>query len=95
VDLHDTGATFIPLEAAANVNARISHLAKCQSAALEHAPAAASAAAGRQGAAQELLSREVPEGQSPEDGDGCGLNAAVASWSRVAPEHALRPAVLS
>src|SRR5262245_49003829 len=34
--------------APADVNTRISHLAECQSAALEHAPAAASAAAGRQ-----------------------------------------------
>jgi hypothetical protein len=47
---------------AADVNTRISHLAECQSAALEHAPAAAGAAAGHKCSAKEFLRGEVPEG---------------------------------
>jgi hypothetical protein len=54
------------LLAPANINARISHLAESESAALENAHAAAGAAAGRQRAAKELLRCEIPEGQSLE-----------------------------
>ena len=50
----------------ANVDARIGHLAESQRAALEHAHAAAGAAAVEHPAAKELLSREIPEGQSLE-----------------------------
>ena len=50
----------------ANINARISHLAESETASLKNAPAAAVAAAGRQCAAKELLSGEIPEGQSLE-----------------------------
>jgi hypothetical protein len=54
------------LLALANINARISHFAKSESAALERDHAAAWAAAGRHRAAKELLNGEVPEGQALE-----------------------------
>ena len=47
-------------------NARISHLAEGETASLKNAHAAAGAAAGRQRAAKELLSGEIPEGQTLE-----------------------------
>ena len=48
------------LGAPANINARISHLADSESASSEKA----AAGADRQRAAQELLSGEIPEGQT-------------------------------
>ena len=56
----------IDVGAAANINARICHLTESKSAALEHAHAADGAAAGRQRAAKEHLSGEIPEGQTLE-----------------------------
>jgi hypothetical protein len=56
----------IDVGAPANINARISHLAESETASLKNAHAAAGAAAGRQRAAKELLSGEIPEGQSLE-----------------------------
>ena len=56
----------IDVGAPANINARISHLAESETASLKNAPAAAGAAAGRQRAAKELLSGEIPEGQALE-----------------------------
>jgi hypothetical protein len=47
----------------ADINARISHLAECYSAALEHALAAARTTAGQQCATKELLRCEIPEKQ--------------------------------
>jgi hypothetical protein len=48
--------------APANINARIGHLAKSKSAALEHAHAAAGTAAGEHPVAEELLRCVIPEG---------------------------------
>ncbi len=50
----------IDVGARANINARISHLAESETASLKNAHAAAGAAAGRQRAAKELLSVEIP-----------------------------------
>jgi len=55
----------IDLGAPANINARISHLAESETASLKNAHAAAGA--DRQRAAKELLSGEIPEGQSLAD----------------------------
>jgi hypothetical protein len=52
----------IDFGAPANINARISQLAESETASLKNAHAAAGAAAGRQSAAKELLSCEIPEG---------------------------------
>ena len=52
--------------APANIKDRISHLAESKLAALEHAYAAAGAAAVKHPAAHELLSCEIPERQSLE-----------------------------
>lgn len=46
----------------AKINTRIGHLAESESAAFEHAHAAAGASACGQRASQELLRLEVPEG---------------------------------
>ena len=54
----------IDVGAPANINARISHLAESETASLKNAHAATGAAAGRQRAAKELLSGEIPEGQT-------------------------------
>jgi hypothetical protein len=54
----------IDVGAPANINARISHLAESETASLKNAHAAAGA--DRQRAAKELLSGEIPEGQSLE-----------------------------
>ncbi len=54
----------INVGAPANINARISHLAESETAFLKNAHAAAGA--DRQRAAKELLSGEIPEGQSLE-----------------------------
>ena len=52
--------------APASINARISHLAESETASLKNAHAASGAAVG---AAKELLSGEIPEGQSLEGHD--------------------------
>ena len=54
----------IDVGAPANINARINHLAESETVSLKNAHAAAGAAAGRQRAAKELLSAEIPEGQT-------------------------------
>src|SRR2546427_746158 len=56
----------IDVGARANINARIGHLAESESAALEHAHAAAGTAAGEHPVAEELLRCVIPEGQTLE-----------------------------
>jgi hypothetical protein len=48
----------------AKINQSIRHLAKSETAPLKYAPAAGRAAAGQQGAAEELLRCEIPERRS-------------------------------
>ena len=68
----------IQLLALANINARISHLAESESAALERAHAAAWAAAGRHRAAEELLNGKSRKGRrwrGTSTGRTCVFNA--------------------
>jgi len=52
------------VDPSAKINARIRHLAESKSAAFEHAHAPARPAAVEHSPAEELFSREIPEGQA-------------------------------